>query len=583
MAAHILFVENDFDIKREAAMLLFSNGFEMMPVSNAAEAVGALRLLRTDLLVSDAHLPDHGVDHLIQTVRGSKSLHETPVLVLVDTDDKEERDRFLRMGADACIEKKAPPERWLETIRNLVASHRARQEEGSSGSISGQLARLTIVDLLRQLVKDKSSGVVVIDGSIVMEIHLVEGRIVHARHGITVGKKALFRCLRVAEAAFNFQIRDEEIEPTVEGEFDELLAEAKSCNERLMANYHNLPNANHRIRVLPSEALESAKLRAEARAALEIIKKHPRVAAYVDRLNLPDIVCYEYLLAFLDRGFVELATDKRPVRVFTDSACDLPPDWLIEHDVTVFPIQVQVGGQLFTGASGEEPAFYRFKPKRLEQAVLQPPEDARLLQPLLEGLPNYDCLALVNPFPGVFERVQQCADRIREEGVNGKNVLANELLALNSHAYSLGLGLLVQQAVKLAEEDCQIEVIEEKLLQAMARLHMIFAVEPDRSYLVKKGSGVALVYWDGSEERALVRLGKGESPVEAIVREARKRYDPKAPLQAAVGHVRAPETAKTLQAELASNLGGAQIPVWPIGLIAGARLGEGAVGMAFFQ
>ncbi len=581
-APHILLVENDFETKRDVAILLFSNGFEVMPVSTAAEAIGALRLIRTDLVVTDVHLPDHDAGHLIQTVRASKTLRDLPVLVFSETPGDEEEARFKKLGASAYVSKDGSPDSLIAKVKELASVREESSED--SGGISGQLARLTTADLLRQLGKDRSSGVIVIDSSTAMEIHLSDGRIVHARHGITVGKKALYRCLRVADAAFNFQARDEEPEPTIdEVDLEALLAEAKMYNEKLMANFHKLPNGGHRIRVVPSESLTRANLRAEARAAVEIIKKYPRVADYVDRLNLPDIVCFEYLLTFIERGFAELVTENKPIKIFTDAVCDLPADWLVEAAVTVFPAQLQLGGQIFAGDTGDEAALYRLRPRRLEQAKLLPPEEDRMLKHFEEWVPGFDCLAIYAGLPGFYEHGETVAERLRESGVHDKPILANELTALNSHSFSLGLGLLVQHAVRLAAEGLPVEAVEEKTLAAMARLHMFFLVDPDRSYLVKKGGPPAILTWDGANFSQVGRLAKGEEAGAAMVREVRKRLDPKAPLHLALGHIRDADAARALKQELAGNLGISNPPIWPIGALIGSMLGEGALGVAFFQ
>ncbi len=91
-----------------------------------------------------------------------------------------------------------PDDFVVSTIKEIVDLNISSSSE-DSGSITGQLARLDIVELIREMAKEHGSGCISIDGSVPMEIHLDQGNVVFARHGITIGKKALFRCLRIAE------------------------------------------------------------------------------------------------------------------------------------------------------------------------------------------------------------------------------------------------------------------------------------------------------------------------------------------------------------------------------------------------
>ena len=573
---HVLLIDNDFQDKKKQTILLFSHDIEVMPVSTLKEGMTAIRNFKVDLVICDMHLADGDADHLIQTLKSSATHNKIPIIVVASKPNDAQRLHVLKMGAAAHMIKDDP--HYAATVRETINLHREDYEETSMG-ISGQLAKLKIVDLLAHLARDEGSGIITIDGNIPMEIHLHDGNIVHARHGITVGKKALFRCLRIAEAAFHFLPEDTKTEHTIQDNLGGLLEEARVSNEKLMANYHMLPHVNYRVRVIQSPT----NLKAEARAALEIFKKYPRIGAYLDRLNLPDITCYEYLMTLQEKGFIELVTERKPVRVFTDSSCDLPQSITSELSISVLPLQLKVGDMTYTENPVNHATLYKTKTKYLEQGALHPPEDGKIQLSFLSLVPEYDCLTIVGGAPPMFDKVMGNVTQIMNDGLDGKQLLANELTTLNSHSTSLGLGLLVQHAARLAARGDQIEMIENHLIQCISKLHVIFAVQPEKSFITKKGNSPVLLSWQSSGFQETKRLEKGGSIAESLIREVNKRVDRKTNLHIAVGHVLASKRAEEVAAEMTRSLSLSRVPVMPVGPNTGYQLGEGAIGLAFFQ
>ena len=582
---HVLYVDSDFEAKRKAVILLFSNGYEVVPVSSIKQALTLLRSIPTDLVIGAVHLPDGDIGHLLQTIKSSPSLNKIPVLAMDVAFDKASREALMKMGAAGYTVKGGEPKDLLDLVKQTIYLHRNEERQSAIG-LSGQLAKTKIADLILQLAKEHGTGFIHIDGSVPMEIHLRDGGIVHARHGITVGKKALFRCLMVAEAAFDFKAEHTVIEPTVEGDLSSLLAEAKSSNEKLMANFHRLAHPNHRARIVKLDVIEKTNLKPEERAALAIIFKYPRVGSFLDRLNLPDVVCHELLLSFIERGLVELVVERKPVKIFTDSSCDIPKQDWDELDINVLPLGLNVNRRLFaTPADAQDHGLYDLKPKLMEQAKTALPDDTAILDAYISVVPTHDCLSIFmgGSLSGLFNRVQDNLSKLQVRGINGKTLLANELTVINSHSISLGLWLLVVRAARLAKKGMQIEQIEERLLQNIARLHLMFAVVPDRSPLIKKGNAPVLLYWDGDEFQVLQRLAKGADPVAALTGEIALRLDPKSRVHYVVGHIVNPQQANVLQERLVKDHGFAKKAPVSMGPLVGYRLGRGAVGIAFFQ
>lgn len=582
---HVLFVEKNFETKQKVVVTLYANGFEALPVSNTNEALALLRVSRFDLVITASHLPDGDADNLIQTMKAAPALSQVPIVVSAQRFTQEEEKHYRTIGASATVALGEDTAEWIRKIRSLVNLHQKETRHTQKG-ISGQLAQTPISDLIAQLASEEGTGVLYIDGQVPMEIHLVDGQISHARHGITVGFKALCRCLLIAEAAYHFQKTTHGDEVTIKGSLEQLLSSARNANQKLMANSHRLPKSRYRVRIVESNIWENTKLKPEARASLEIIRKYPRIGNYLDRLNLPDVVCYEYLLTFAEKGVIEFVTESKPVQIITDSSCDIPFETLQDLSVITLPVKVQSGKNVFQSfRPREEDKLYAQKAKVLEQCQLLMPDETAIHQRFEALLTDFDCLtitAAASKIP-LYNRIVTCADRLHNDGFEGRSLLANELVVLNSHTLSIGLGLVVRYAVNLAKEGLQSEQIEERVLQAIARLHLFFVVNPESSFLVKKGNAPVILGWDGMEITKFMRLNKGVDPVPLLFEEANKRIDAKSRLHLAFGHVHNGSGLEKLSDTFKGKYGMAKPLIASIGPTTGYMLGKGAYGVAFFQ
>ena len=92
-------------------------------VTQAESGFHALKILprsRYDLIITDINMPDINGLELVRFIRDSE-VHKTTPLIIISTDGREaDRDRGMKLGADAYITKPFAPEQLLETVRSLV-------------------------------------------------------------------------------------------------------------------------------------------------------------------------------------------------------------------------------------------------------------------------------------------------------------------------------------------------------------------------------------------------------------------------------------------------------------------------------
>jgi two-component system chemotaxis response regulator CheY len=117
----VLIVEDSATMRGFITAALESGGpFQVTQAKSGFEALKLLPRSSFDLIISDINMPDINGLELVKFVRGSENHASTP-LILVSTDNRPaDRDRGLKLGADAYLCKPFQPEELLETVRKVM-------------------------------------------------------------------------------------------------------------------------------------------------------------------------------------------------------------------------------------------------------------------------------------------------------------------------------------------------------------------------------------------------------------------------------------------------------------------------------
>lgn len=581
----ILYLSNQFEARKRMVLLLTQADCEVLPASTMKQGLDFLRIVKPDLILCKMVLPDGEADTLIQTLKTSKEFEAIPIVVLSLEPDQQREAKILKLGASTVLHLNDPDDFVVTTIKEIAELNLSSSAEDSV-SITGQLARMDIVELIREMAKEHGSGLISIDGSERMEIHLDQGNVVFARHGITIGKKALFRCLRIAEAAYHFTPQSFEGEPNVSGDLDALIEEARESNQKLMANSHRFPIAHHRLKINFTEELKRTKLRPEARAALEVIKRYPMVKEYLTHLNLPDTDCYEYLLSFKERGFIDITENQRPICILTDSSCDLGIGVLKWNQIEMIPMKLRVDDQTEIADSPNQlDQVLQLSPRQLSQATALPVSENAFLTRTMARVATEDCLCLLPSTHLVPTHQNEISDlrKLIRIGIDGRPLMVNELVYLETNTFSLGLGLLALKAAQFRQEGMLIEAIRDQLLSLQERLYVLVAVEEGSSALAPKGNARQVLSWHHGAFHAIAKLPRDDATHACFLEHIDDRIDSDAKLQIAIGQVKNQWEAGKLGDFLEESKPLAQITTYPLGPVTSYLLGNKALAVAFLQ
>lgn len=272
-----------------------------------------------------------------------------------------------------------------------------------------------------------------------------------------------------------------------------------------------------------------------------------------------------------------------PVRIVTDSTCDLPAETIDRYGIRVVPLYINVGRQAFLdGIDITREEFYRKLPQFTEHPTTAVPS-------LQKFHAIYDSLA----DEGASEVLSIHISVALSAVVDVAHLAAQEsssvpVTVLDSQQLSLGTGFLVETAAKLAAAGHTVEAILATLNAQIKRTH-VFAALDTLEYLRRSGRmnrfmadlgallqiKPILTMYAGKPGNERVRTHK-----RAIARllEMLAATDPVEKL--AIVHTQAHDYVAELREQAASQLPAGDTLIANITPVIGAHIGPGAVGFA---
>ncbi|MGB6407587.1 MAG: DegV family protein, partial [Planococcus donghaensis] len=171
------------------------------------------------------------------------------------------------------------------------------------------------------------------------------------------------------------------------------------------------------------------------------------------------------------------------MRLFADSASDLPKDFFENEDVVLFPLRVHIGEQDYEDIRGIH-SIKVFDAIRAgnhpKTSQVSPEEMLKAFEQLAIADEEGFYLAFSSELSGTYSTAVMVADQVREDYPDLK------LTILDSKAASLGYGLLVKEAVKLRADGQSLETILKRIRFMVDHLESLFTVE-DLDYMAKGG------------------------------------------------------------------------------------------------
>jgi two-component system, NtrC family, nitrogen regulation response regulator NtrX len=128
MAATILVVDDEKNIRRTLRMVLEGSGFNALEASSAEECLDTLEKNEVDLVILDVRLPKMSGIEALQKIRSEPETRKLPVLMVSGHASVAEAVQAVQLGATDFFEKPLDRDRVLVTVRNALKTWQLQRE-----------------------------------------------------------------------------------------------------------------------------------------------------------------------------------------------------------------------------------------------------------------------------------------------------------------------------------------------------------------------------------------------------------------------------------------------------------------------
>ncbi len=171
------------------------------------------------------------------------------------------------------------------------------------------------------------------------------------------------------------------------------------------------------------------------------------------------------------------------MKIFADSACDLPKSFFQDNDVTLFPLHVLIDDKDYEDILSIHPkevydAIRNGKQPKTSQ--VSPELFLEKWQELADTGEEGIYIAFSSELSGTHDTAVMISKQVQESNPDVN------LVIIDSKCASLGYGLLVKEAVRLREAGEDLQSIEEKIRFMAEHMEHLFTVE-DLDYMARGG------------------------------------------------------------------------------------------------
>ena len=280
------------------------------------------------------------------------------------------------------------------------------------------------------------------------------------------------------------------------------------------------------------------------------------------------------------------------MRLFADSASDLPKQFFKDENVELFPLRVHIGDKDFEDIrtihskvvydairSGGQPKTSQVSPEEMMRAFEQLAKDGE------EGF----YIAFSSELSGTYNTAVMVAEQVREEHPELK------LAILDSKAASLGYGLLVKAAAALRDSGASLQEIMADINFMAEHMESLFTVE-DLDYMAKggrisKGSAFVggllnikpLLHVEDGKLVPIEKLRGRKKVLKRMVELMAERGSDWSRQTVAISHGDDIEFALLLKQEIEEQLQPKNVEIYMIGSVIAAHTGPGTLAVFFLN
>lgn len=281
------------------------------------------------------------------------------------------------------------------------------------------------------------------------------------------------------------------------------------------------------------------------------------------------------------------------IRIVTDSTVDLSLEQAAQYGIEIVPLTVTVNGISYRDKydiSNNE--FYQLMQNAAElptTSQVTPAVFTEVYQHLAQdGAEHIVSIHLSSDLSGTYQSSVLAANMVQD---------VVKVHCIDSRTATIGLGLIVLAAARLAKSGMDIDTLLEQLQQIVQKTDLYFLIDSldnlhkggrigKASHLfgsllnikpiLRLNEGVISAY-------EKVRGNKGNKALERLIDILLEKIDPDKEVYCVIGYCDNLELSQHIQERLEGQINCNEFVYMQIGSVVGTHIGMGAIGMAFYQ
>ncbi len=599
-AASVLVAHGTEEERTRLGAALYEAGYEVIEASSGVEALRSTAGVNPKLVLAHADLPGVPAAEVVTRLQAT-GLRLPPFLIVFD-DPSQLPAEPLEGDVHFVSAEGLELDGLVQRARLLMLAGAVDGEFGDSlDTMYGDLTRTSFGELLQTLHRHVISGRLAFASDGEACIWLREGLVVDAVRGPVRGRKAFNRLAALPTGSFSLSLEESEVERRIELDPDTLVMEAVEERVAFEEALSRLPSLDARPTVQLTDAFFSQEFSAAERQVMTVAQQVTTLGELVDAVDAVDQEVAEAVERLHGMGLLALDEPAGRIHVVTDSTADILPSDARRAGVTVVPVSIVFGTEVFMDGVDLEPEeFHRRLREARELPVTHPATRGEFMETYRRLTVSGDVLGIL-----CSSKLSQSFDNARaaaEEGVEDlrqarrqARVSADPVVhTVDSRQSSGALGMLVLFASRMIRRGLSLQEAAAQLERMARRLRTVLMV-PSLDYLQRSGNVAAGgARRGGRHTRWLLRLDEGELKVvaqaEGIAEGARKLLDlvcegadPKRPTFAVLVHASAPAQAAELRPRLTQRLPVRELVEREMGPAVTCHTGPGTLGISVFQ
>jgi len=285
---------------------------------------------------------------------------------------------------------------------------------------------------------------------------------------------------------------------------------------------------------------------------------------------------------------------KKPLAVVTDTTCDIPEQYVENHDIYFVPVKFQAQNRVFTDKVDIIPEeFYDILESSSETPKTSKPSVQDFTKVYKNLLLHYQAvlsIQLSGSLSGTYQTARQAA----------KSIDPQKIKVLDSKNLSVGLGLIVLEGLESLKKGNPFEAVLKKVEKAVRNIEIFIGIQTMK-YLVKggrvtKAKGLLakvfhinpVLSLDSKGSLIPIEKSRGRKRLEGkilslVVRETEEDKPTRARFLTAVAHVNARDSGDRIKEMITQRLGKEPVMVMNASPVLGAHSGPGTIGVAVLK